>query len=112
MFPVSLFLKDWVIRHTDCICATTAAAAAAGTSVQVCGRVPKHNDASLTSPSERGGGEELVQPVPSSPGARRGFTKRRRRAATLAAGGAEQVIILLQLIGEGNEQIVCSQRDI
>lgn len=107
MFPVSLFLKDWVIRHTDCICAT---AAAAGTSVQVCGRVPKHNDASLTSPSERGGGEELVQPVPSSPGAPR-FHQKTKARSHARRGGAEQVIILLQLIGEGNEQIVCSQRD-
>lgn len=37
-FTVSLFLKDWVIRHGDCDCATNAA----GMSEQVWEQAPKH----------------------------------------------------------------------
>lgn len=82
MFAVSLFLKDWLIRHTDCICAT----AAAGTSVQVCERVLKHNDATLTSQTNCREGEELVKPVPISPGAPR-FHQKMKGCSHVHRGG-------------------------
>lgn len=87
MFAVSLFLKDWLIRQTDCICAT------AGASVQVCERALQHNEASLTSQTDCREGEELVKPVPISPGAPRFHQKMKgcshlRRGVVVVVGGA------------------------
>lgn len=100
-FPVSLFLKDWVIRHGDCDCAATAA----GASEQVWQRAPntRHRSDVTDRPQREKkaffAGDEEARSCEVSP--KEGLKPCSPR------GAGEQVFSHLQLIGGEETSKLC-----